>query len=652
MPFAAFGPCPPTCSHQCGRRAAAAIAARDVIPAGKGVEAFAQRPDSATSGAIVEDHAIMSAPRPRIVYSLIPALDSLRTYSFAAARADVLAGLSVAAVALPQGMAYAMIAGLPAQYGLYTAVVMTTVGALFDSSRQLINGPTNAISIALLSAIGSLGGQDERIQAAVLIAFLVGAIQFVISVLRLGDLTRYISHSVIVGFTAGASVLLMLDQTKNFLGLKAVGDVHDHFLYRFWLTVTQGGAIHGPTVAIGVASIAMILALRWLKRIIGVRLLPELLIVVVLLAAAVAQFGLAERGVAVVGDIPAALPSLRLPALSAPHLQDLAGNALAIALLGLLEAISMAKAIAAVTGQKLDMNQQCLSEAVANFTGSFFQCMPGSGSLTRSAINQQAGAQTQWSGVVSAVAVALLMLVFAPYARFIPRSALAGLLMVTAARMVNLHDLRYHVRASRFDAVIVAATAIAAVAISIEFCVLIGVFLSFLLAVPRMGRMLLTEFVVTIDRTVRERRPTDEGCDRILIFGLEGEMYFGSGASLEQHFDTIKARVRPETQAVVLRLKRARNADAVGLSLLEKFVDYLHERHVHVILCGVQEEMLTRMQNCGLSEKLDATHVFLEQPVDQTSTVLAIRFAYDLLTELCETCPRRRGSGQPVYYEI
>src|SRR5262249_8604766 len=153
--------------------------------------------------------------------------------------------------------------------------------------------------------------------------------------------------------------------------------------------------------------------------------------------------------------------------------------------------------------------------------------------------------------------------------------------------------------ASRFDAVIVATTAIAAFAISIEFCVMIGVLMSFLLAVPRMGRMLLTEFVVTRDRTVRERRAGDEGRDRIRIFGLEGEMYFGSGASLEQHLDTIVGRVRPETQAVVLRLKRARNADAVGLTLLGKFVERVEGRGVHVILCGVQEAMLERMQNCG-----------------------------------------------------
>jgi SulP family sulfate permease len=278
--------------------------------------------------------------------------------------------------------------------------------------------------------------------------------------------------------------------------------------------------------------------------------------------------------------------------------------------------------------------------------------MPGSGSLTRSAINQQAGAQTQWSGVVSAIAVALIMLVFAPYARFIPRSALAGLLMITAAGMVNLHDLRYHMRASRFDAAIVAVTAIAAFAISIEFCVLIGVFMSFMLAVPRTGRMLLTEFVVTIDRSVRERRQGDEVCGRILIFGLEGEMYFGSGASMEQHLDTIEARVMPETKAVVLRLKRARNPDAVGMSLLEGCIDRLHARGVSVLLCGVQEAMMTCMTNCGLAKKLDAAHIFLEQPVKQTSTVLAVRYAYDLVTDFCPTCPRRDGVSRPLYYEI
>jgi SulP family sulfate permease len=180
---------------------------------------------------------------------------------------------------------------------------------------------------------------------------------------------------------------------------------------------------------------------------------------------------------------------------------------------------------------------------------------------------------------------------------------------------------------------------------------LIGVFMSFLLAVPRTGRMLLTEFVVTVDRTVRERRKGDEGCERIIIFGLEGEMYFGSAASLEQHLDKIEDRVLPKTQAVVLRLKRARNPDAVGMSLLEKSVDRLQARGVHVILCGVQRSMASRMRKCGLADKVDSSHVFLEQPVKQTSTVLAVRYAYDLLTDWCPNCPRRDGA-RPMYYEI
>jgi SulP family sulfate permease len=578
------------------------------------------------------------------LYRRVPALETLRTYGVEDARADLLAGLSVAAVAVPQAMAYAMIAGLPAQYGLYTAIVMTAVGALLDSSRQLINGPTNALSIALLSAIATVGGAEARVEAAISMAFLVGAIQLGISFLRLGDLTRYISHSVIVGFTAGASVLLVLDQMKNLLGLHAVGE-DAHFLVRFWRTMTEGGSVHLPTLAVGAASMALVLALRRLKRRLGWQLLPEFLIAVVVAAAATAALGLQRSGVAVVGDIPAQLPSPALPVLDLDRMRGFASSALAIALLGLLEAISMAKAIAAVTRQKLDMNQQCLSEGFANFLGSFFLCMPGSGSLTRSAINQQAGARTQWSGVFSAAAVALIMVCLAPYARFIPRSALAGLLMLTAMRMVNPADLRYHVRASRFDAAIVAATAVSAVGISIEFCVLIGVFLSFMLAVPRTGQMLLTEFAVGPSGVIQERLSGDYRCDRLLIFGLEGEMYFGSGVSLEQHLESIDARMTPQTRAVVLRLKRARNPDAVGMSILEHWTDRVRARGIEVILCGVRVGMFDCMRKCGLAGKLGEQNVFLEEPVRQTSTLQAVRYAYGLITDRCPGCPRRH---QPI----
>jgi SulP family sulfate permease len=596
------------------------------------------------------------APRSPIggLFRLVPAVDSLRRYRAQDARADAVAGITVAAVAVPQAMAYAMVAGLPAEYGLYTAIVMTAVGAVFDSSRQLINGPTNAISIALLSAIALVEGQDQKIQAAVLIAFLVGAIQLGITLLRLGDLTRYISHSVIVGFTLGAGSLLVLDQLKNLLGLHAVGSVHDHFLVRFWRTLVGGGGIHPETAAVGLGTIALILLLRWLKQRAGLRTLPDLLIAVGFAAALVSWLGLEERGVGVIGAIPASLPGFAVPGFDTAAIRSFSTAAFAIAVLGLLEAIAMAKAIAAQTRQKLDMNQQCLSEGLANLTGSFFQCMPGSGSLTRSAINQQAGAATQWSGVVSAATVALIMLVFAPYARFIPKAALAGILMLSAWRMIDRHALLQHVRATRFDAAIVGATALAALAISIEFCILVGIFMSFLLAVPRAGRMLLTEFVLTPDGGIHERLAEDVVCTRMLIFGLEGELFFGATGNLEQHLQTIEDRVGGETRVLVLRLKRVRNPDAVGLALLEGFIDRIKSRGVNVVVCGVRADLHEAMIRTGLAGRLGEKEVFLEQPVRMTSTQLAIRHAYTLIPDRCPTCPRRgaTGSESALYYSI
>ena len=587
-------------------------------------------------------------------FSLVPAAGALRGYRASDARADLVAGLSVAAVAVPQAIAYALVAGIPPQYGLYTAIVMTAVGAIFDSSRQLINGPTNAISIAVFSVIAAIEVPEQRLSAAILLAFLVGSIQLGIVFLRLGDLTRYISHSVIVGFTLGAGSLLVLDQLKHLIGLPAVGGAEDHFVVRFVLTFAAGNAPHAATCAIGFGTIALVVTLRWLKARLGAPLFPELLVAVAGMAALVGVLGLDQQGVKVIGEIPAHLPDLAAPSFDPGLIRDLGSGALAIALLGLLEAISMAKAIAAGTGQRLDMNQQCLSEALANLVGSFFQCFPGSGSLTRSAINQQAGAVSQWSGVVSAFAVAGTVLLLADHARFIPRSALAGVLVVAAYNLVDQRALSYHLRATRFDAAIVSVTALAAVAISIEFCVLVGVLMSFMLTVPRAGRMLLTQFLVTKDGGVHERLPEDfYVCKRILIFGLEGEMFFGATATLEQHFAQIEGSIAPETRVVVLRLKRARNPDAVGMTLLEGFLERSRAGGVRVILCGVRSDFFEMMQRTGLDTR-HGEQIFLEQPVRQTSTLLAIRHAYAILEEPCSLCPRRdiESLQGALYYAI
>ena len=406
------------------------------------------------------------------IYRYVPAIESLRHYSLSSLGLDTMAGLTVAAVAVPQAMAYAQIAGIPAQYGLYTAIVMTSIGALFDSSKQLINGPTNAISIAVLSAV-----------------------------------------------------------------------------------------------------------------------------------------------------------------------------------VGLSEAIAMAKAIANKTRQKLDINQQCLSEGVANLVGSLFQCFPGSGSLTRSTINHQAGACTQWSGIISAIAVAGTMILFAPYAYFIPRAGLAGILMLSAWRLVDWHELFYHLKTTRFEAWIVLVTAISAVAISIEFCVLIGVFLSFVLYVPQAARVHLTELTLAQDRIVRERIATDTVCNRIRVYSLEGELFFGAAPELEEHLDKIAEEARVGVRVVVLRLKRARNADAVCLRVFDRFISRMQVENVDILLCGVRPDLMSVIDSSGLMKQLgrDRVFVFEETSGVWSSTLEAVRFAYEIVgQDVCESCPRRgsliRGS--------
>lgn len=581
------------------------------------------------------------------LFRLVPALNSLRKYSTHTFYRDLMAGLTVAAVAVPQAMAYAAIAGLPVKYGLYTAIVMTAIGALFDSSKQLINGPTNAISIALLSALAPFP-ESEKVAIAVFLAMFVGLIQTGITLLRLGDLSRYISHSVIVGFTAGAAVLLVLDQLKNLIGLRGGGGPEDHFLKRFYLTFTTGGPVHGWTLALGIGTIILLLCLQWINRRIRWRI-PEFMIVIIVAATIVWAFNLGKidtngvvvkHGVEVVGEVPRTLPSFSMPRVEWSQVHQLSGGALAIAILGLIEAISMAKAIAGTTGQKLDINQQCLSEGLANLTGSFFQCFPGSGSLTRSAINQHAGAATQWSGVFSAITVAVFVLLFAPLARFIPRAALAGILIVSAWRMVDYKRLMYYIRATRFDAGIVVATAFSAVAISVEFCVMIGTFLSFVFYVPRAAIMHLTELTVTPERVIREKMQEDPPCSRMLIYDLEGEMFFGSAQNMEKLLMKIEHRVSDGIKIVVLRLKRVRNPDAVCLTLLDNFLKRMEQRNITVFLCGVRQEMFRVLSNTGIASWLGPDRIYIESSATWSSTLSAVRAAHARLgNDLCPHCP-------------
>jgi SulP family sulfate permease len=562
-----------------------------------------------------------------------------------ALRRDLIAGLTVATVAVPQAMAYALIAGLRPEYGLYTAVVMTALGSLFGSSSHLINGPTNAIALVVFGSIAGLSqGPDDlnRIQIVCLLAILAGLIQILIALLKLGDLTRYVSESVLLGFLAGAGVLVALGQVPNLLGLEQRGTGEDHFLYRLWLTLTQDSPVNFITLGIGLTTVALIYGFHQLGARLHVRL-PELLITLLLVSLTVWFFELAPDEEDFRAVVQARLPPFRVPPFHASWIRQLWGGALAIALLGLLEAIAIAKAIATRTGERLDYNRQCLAEGLANVGSGFFQCMPGSGSFTRSAINYQAGALTRLSGIISALTVAVVLLLFAPLTHYLPRPALAGVLLWTAWRIVDRQRLAYCLRATRFDAGIALATAGAAIFISIEFSILIGTFLSFLFFVPRAARLQVTELVVGTERELRERQPDDPQCTRLAVFDFEGELFFGAAPELDEHLAELARRVKQGIRVIVLRLKRARNPDMVCLEKLQHFVQGMQGQGVEVLLCGVREDFARALHNVRIDQVLPADHLFREEAAVGSSTLQAVRRAYELLGEdRCPTCPRSR----------
>jgi SulP family sulfate permease len=242
-------------------------------------------------------------------------------------------------------------------------------------------------------------------------------------------------------------------------------------------------------------------------------------------------------------------------------------------------------------------------------------------------VNQQAGAVSQWSGVFAAVAVAVTVLLFAPYARYIPRAALAGLLVLAAYRMVDGRQLLFHLRASRFDAGLVIATALAAIFISVEFCIVVGVFLSFVLYVPRAAQVQLTPLTPSPDGGLRELRAGDAPSEWLRAYELEGELFFGAEAELAKHFATIERAVQHDVRAVLLMLRRARNSDAAFLSHLKRFHELLQQRHIMLLLGGVRPDVMTALENIGLNILIGRQRIFADCADDRPSGAVAIEFA-------------------------
>ncbi len=557
-------------------------------------------------------------------------------YSAEEFRRDVLAALTVAAISLPQAMAYALLAGVDPRFGLYSAIVITAVAAIFGSSSHLINGPTSAISLVVFGAL-AIFDPDQRIEAAeamFLLAVMVGTVQILIAVFKLGDLTRYISESVILGFMSAAATLLAVGQIGNALGIRDQGTGMQNVLYRLWLTLLHGDPVNPKAVTITVATLALaVLSRRLVQR----YRLPRMDMLVVLIVIAWTAYlagwtvpgGNGKTLIAVAGAVPSSLPTLHIPSIKLSWMAQLSPDALAIAFLGLLEALAIAKSIANQTGQVLDFNRQCLAEGIANLVGGFFRCLPGSGSLSRSAINFQSGGATRFVGIITAAAVALAVVALAPLARFVPKPALAALLLLTATRLIDLPRLGYTIRASREDAAILAITVVAGIAFGLDVSILVGAALSIVLYVSRAAKLRLTELVVDRNGVIREKVAADPPADSFALYDLEGELFFGAAPALERCLTLIKQQVQTaQLRYVILRLKRVRNADPVCLERLDEYLRGFSTSGVTVLLAGLRPDLLQALARLRLLTWLAPERIFPQGHGEDSATVRAIRAVY------------------------
>jgi sulfate permease, SulP family len=570
-------------------------------------------------------------------------------YRWSTLRSDLVAGATVAAIAIPQAIAYALIAGVDPKIGLYSAIILTIVASLLNSSSHLINGPTNAVSLVVFSALASFDGRFEAYEALFLLGIMIGVIQIFIAVLRLGDLTRYVSESVVLGFMAGAGLLIALGQIGNFVGAakKAAGD--PSVIQQTWAIVVSGRPFNFYAIGLGTGTILLVLLLR---RLIDLYKLPKIDMLAGLIIASLfaAYFGWSlptasgKSLIATVGTVPAALPGFYIPQPDLGAMSKLLTGALAISLLGLLEALAVAKSIAVYTRQPLDYNRQCLAEGVGNLVGGFFQSLPGSGSLTRSAINFQSGAITRVSGISAGFIVAAVVLVGGPYARFIPKSALAGLLFITAVRLIDWKRLAYTLRASRFDAILVAATGLTAVLVSVDYSILIGVALSIFLFVTRASKPSMRELIITPERVVRERQPEEERTGPLLIYDLEGELFFGAAPELERYLSAILEEAdRAGIRHVVVRFRRARNPDAGAIEHLERFLRAASELGVTVLLAGVRPDFVKILRNVGINKWFPTEQIFPEEDRMFSATLRAVRYGNQLATRSGESKSANAG---------
>jgi len=601
---------------------------------------------------MTEDNVVLINLKRSLQYFLRP-IDIFQNYNTNIFKKDTIAGLTVAVVLLPQAIAYALIADLPIQIGLYTAIVAAIVGALWGSSNQLQTGPTNAISLLVLSAlvVGRPTNSLEVLLMVGLMAVLVGIIQVGMGIARFGFLVNFVSHSVIVGFTAGAGILISVKQLPSLFGLSYSSHGLVETLEGFTANILGTNWI---TLSLGIGTVFVILILRWINP-----KIPSPLFSMIIASAAVGLFSLDKFDVVVIGELPRDLPPFTgFSLFNLEMIAKLSAGSFAIAAIGLVEAMSISRSIATQTGQRLDSNQEFVGQGLANIVSGFFSGYPCSGSFTRSAVNFKAGAKTPAASAFSGVFVMVSMLALAPLAAYVPRASLAGVLIIIAYGMVDQGEIRRIIKSTKGDAVIMIATFVATLLLPIEFAVLLGILLSLAYyimrtSVPRIRAVLPDEnykhFIP---------HPDEKSCPQIAVMDIRGDLYFGAVSHLEEAIHKHLAK-HPGQRFLLLRMHTVNHCDFSGIHSLESIVEIYRSMNGDVFFVKVQNPVLAIMKSSGFYQKMGEDHFPAQDEVlghlfhKVIDPAVCIYECHLRAFVECQNLPKRLHSEQiPLHTEI
>ena len=528
----------------------------------------------------------------------------------ASLRADLIAGLTGSLILVPQGVAFATIAGMPPEYGLYAAMLPAIVAALWGSSWHLVSGPTTAISIVVFATMSPLAeaGSAHYVQLVLTLTFLVGIFQLLLGGLRLGTLVNFVSHTVVVGFTAGAAVLIAISQVKNFFGIALPRGASV-------AAVLQGLAQQAQDINPFVTSVSLftvvccVAARRWWPRV------PHMIVGMVsgsLLAYAMNQtWGLEHTGVGSIGALRIGFPPLSSPDFDWQTIQTLAPIAMAVALLALTEAVSIARSMALNTGQRIDGNQEFIGQGLSNIVGAFFSGYASSGSFNRSGLNVQAGAQTPLAAIFSAVFLLLIMLFLAPLAQYLPVAAMAGILFVVAWGLIDFHHIGEILRVSRSESAVLAATWIATLTVQLEFAIYIGVGLSLLLYLKRTSQPGVDD-VKPVPGQVPPAFSAATGlpdCPQLKIVRINGSIFFGAVNHLQEAMQAIDAQ-NPAHVHVLLVASGINFVDLGGAQWLAQEAQRRRALGSGLYIFHMKDEPLAMLRKSGAFDAIGAENFF------------------------------------------